>query len=440
MPRARICVPGGTVAITRRTVERKLLLTPSGPRVHDGILYALAGAQHRQRFEVHHVAYMPNHGHTTLTPGHDTNLGEALRYAHREAARFVQEDLLARGYDAPQQVWDGRSPHVMHLLDAGAVIEQILYQHLNPPKAGLVERTSEYPGFVSALSLLRGGTIVVKKPDVYFGKDQPAERELVFTPPPELLRLYGSDLEGLVYHLEKRVAAEERAMAKARTRPVVGAARIRKIHPFSEPATCRERRGRPTPRWKVGRGWLPEDRRELVKHLRAEDRRFLDEHADGWAKWTEGDRAVEFPFGTLQMVATHGAAMAAEHADAVLASADRSAVWGSAPYTPREAIALAAGAALDSLAEEGDEGERPDAEPIVEPAGDDGADAEPPGEDGDADASDASEGEAAKVERGGVDVETRPLESPTKSAEGEHARRLVILRTRRRGSDRPPDS
>lgn len=424
--RSRICVPRGTIAITRRTVERKLLWTPSDARVEQCYLYALAGAQERERFEVHHGAGMPNHGHWIWTPGHDTNLGEAFRYFHRESARARQEDLLARGYDAPQQVWDRRSTHVMHLVDAGAVLEQILYQHLNPPKAGLVERTSEYPGFVSPLSLLKGGTLVVPKPDVYYGKDQPAERELVFTPPPELVRLFGSDLEGLVYWLEKSVDAQERALAKARTRPVIGAERLKRIHPFAEPATCRERRGRRAPRFKVGRGWLPEDRRELVKHLRAEDQRFLEEHAEQWARWTAGDRSVAFPFGTLQMVAQHGAAMAAEHLDAVLASADRTSLWPTAPCSPRDAVALAAGAAIEALDEEGDAAERPDAEPSEDTGGD------APSEDA---AGDAPPGGAEPRK----DVETRGLESPTATADAEHARRLVTLRDRR-DQDREPDS
>ncbi|MCA9606745.1 MAG: hypothetical protein KC619_14165 [Myxococcales bacterium] len=424
MTRARICVPRGTIAITRRTVERKLLWTPSDARVEQCLLYALAAAQERERLEVHHGCLMPNHGHWIWTPGHETNLGEALRFFHRESARARQEDLLARGYDAPQQIWDRRSTHVMHLLDSGAVLEQILYQHLNPPKAGLVERTCDYPGFVSPLSLLKGGTIVVPKPDVYFGEDQPAERELVLTPPPELVRLFGSDLEGLVYWLEKSVDVQERAMAKARTRPVVGAERLKRIHPFAEPATCRERRGRRTPRWKVGRGWLPADRRELLKHLRAEDQRFLDEHAEQWARWTAGDRSVAFPFGTLQMVAQHGAAMAAEHLDAVLASADRTSLWVSAPCSPRDAVALAAGAAIEALDEEGDDAERSDPEPR--------SDASRAAGDG------ATRAEGPEGQR--EDVETRGLASPVTTADDEHARRLVTLRDRRRGGGRAPDS
>ncbi|MCB9595136.1 MAG: hypothetical protein H6719_20630 [Sandaracinaceae bacterium] len=147
-----------------------------------------------------------------------------FRIRHHESARFLQEHLLSRGYDAPQQVWDGRSTHAMHLVDAGAQLEWVLYSHLQGPKAGLVERSADWPGWLSPLSLLRGGVVVVKRPDVYFGSQQPAERELVFTPPPELARLFGSDLEGLVYWLEKAVEQQERwgrRRTEARAHPPV---------------------------------------------------------------------------------------------------------------------------------------------------------------------------------------------------------------------------
>ena len=55
----------------------------------------------------------------------------------------------------------------------------------------------------------------------------------------------------------------------------------------------------------------------------------MRERTDG----NETDAALE---------AQHGAALAPEHVDAVLASADRIAIWAGAPYPPREALELAA--------------------------------------------------------------------------------------------------
>lgn len=420
MTKSRIAVPGATLAVTRRTVERKLLWTPSSGAVQDGYLYALSIAQETEGLEVHHGILMGSHGHHIVTPGYETNLGEAFRLWHREGARFLQEHLLSRGYDAPQQVWDRRPTHAMHLVDAGAQLEHILYQHLNAPKAGLVEKASDWPGWLSPLSLLKGGTIVVPRPDVYFDpKLHPAERELVFTPPPELLRLFGSDLEGLVYWLEKAVEAEERQLKRERVGDVVGAARARRLHPFSEPATYRERRGRRVPRYKVGRGWLPEDRRELEEQLRSEDERFLQEGRDAWGAWIDGDRDAEFPYGTLQMVAQHGASMASMHPDAVLCSPDRSVVWSASPYSARDAASLASGAALDALTDEVEDQRRDGVDPSEL----------------------AREPSATSDSAAPPEVETRELESPTASAEREHARRLVILRDQnRRRRTREPDS
>ena len=326
MTKPRIAMPRGTLGVTRRTNERKLLWTPSSSAVHEGFLYALAIAQERARFELHHGVLLPTHEHLTLTPGWETDIGEAFRWVHRESARFLQEHLLASGYDAPQAVWDKRSTHAMHLVDAGAQLEWLLYSVLNVLEAGLVEQVRDWPGWVSALGLLKGGVVVVKRPEVYFGSDQPAERELVFTPPPELARLFGSELEGVVYWLHKQVEWRERDL---RGRDVVGASRVPRIDPFAEPRTCRERRGQRIPRYKVGRGWAPEERKTLLEQLRGEDARFLVESAHAWRSWCGGDRDAVFPYGTLQMVSQQGARCADAHPDAVLCAAERTATYGS---------------------------------------------------------------------------------------------------------------
>jgi len=254
----RIAVPGSTLAVTRRCNERKLFWTPSDAAVHQGWLWALAKAQAAEKIEVHHACLVPSHEHLTITPTEETDLREVFRLLHRESARFRQEDLLARGYDAPRSIWDTRQTHAMHLVDVGAEIEWLLYEHLNVVEAGLVARVEDYPGLVTPLSALKGGVIGLTCPDAYYGRGEPTERELVVTPSRGLERVFGRDLDGLVYWMEKTVAARERALERQRReegRAVIGAERLRRIHPFAEPATPRERRGRMVPRFKVGRGF-----------------------------------------------------------------------------------------------------------------------------------------------------------------------------------------
>ena len=406
----RIAVPGSTLAVTRRCNERKLLWTPSSPAVHHGWLWALAKVQRAQKIEVHHGCLMPNHEHGTLTPTDETNLGEALRLLHRESARFLQEHLLAHGYDAPQAIWDKRQTHVMHLVDVGAQNEWIFYEHLNVVEAGLVARVEDYPGLVTPLSMLKGGVIVVPRPEVYTSRSEPREMEVIVSATPDQRRLYGSDLDGLTYWMDKAVGRRERQLERERAaagRRVIGAERLRRIHPFSEPATPRERRGRRAPRFKVGRGFGEGARRAMVETLADEDAQFRLDHADAKQRWAEGDRDVEFPFGTLQMIVEHGAAMAEVREAAVLCAPSR--VISVPDWTPKQAVEIAAGAIGDAAEELEDEGPLV----IVEPG-------------------EAWVGAEGEIEAHSHSVEEVGLQSPARTADRPHPARLVTLRTRRR--------
>lgn len=415
MSAPRISVLRGTLGVTRRTIERKLLWTPAAG-VAEGYKWALAKAQEEQGFALHHGVLMPTHEHLTITPGPETNVGEAFRILHRESARFLQESLLARGYDAPQCIWDKRQTHAMHLVDAGAQIEWMLYCHLNAPQAGLVATADDWPGWLTPLSHLRGGVEVLDRPDLYVSDGGPSQRQIVSSPSPDLVRLFGSDLEGLVYWMEKQREAHERALEKERKaqgRRVLGAGRVKKIHPFSEPATCRERRGQRVPRFKIGRGWEGRARKELVEQLAGEVARFRAEHAERREQWIAGDRSAEMPYGTLQLVSAYGAEMAAPHADAVLCAPDRT-LSERPEGTLRALVATASEVALEELAEE-----LADLQPETLVVA----------------------GEPVPVVKDDdvVEVEHRELESPARSADRPHAKRLVILRERRHHRREPGD-
>jgi hypothetical protein len=257
--RARMIVPGATVAVTRRTTHRKLLFTPFDEVVQQGWLYALGRAQEEHDVLLHHGTQQGNHTHTTVTPTED-NLPEFLRSVHRETARFTQETLLEHGYDAPSCVWDERPTHLMRCVDAGATTGWVLYSHLNPVSAGLVERVDDYPGFVSDLGLLKVGVIVVKRPPIYFGKDQPEEVRLRFSPVPMLARAFHGDLDGMVHWMRRearRMEDEHRRRRRESGQRVLGASVVKRIHPFAEPQTPRERRGSSCPSsWcGAGTGW-----------------------------------------------------------------------------------------------------------------------------------------------------------------------------------------
>ena len=314
MARPRIIVAGATTAITRRTLERKLLWTPSAPCVHQGYLYALALAQHRHGVLLHHGQLMPTHEHLQVTPTQD-NLPEFLRDLHRDAARYLQELLLAQGYDAPQGIWDKRQTHCMRLLDAGAQLAWIQYQHRNCVEAGLVDAVRHYPGWASSLAQLQGATLLIQRPDLYFSPQRPEQIELTFSPVPDLVRAFGRDQRPLIYWLEKehrRWESAKRAERKASGSRVLGARPLKGIHPFAEPATPREPRGQLRPTFKLGplldhRAFEGLSRQEVLKLCCDEKRSFERDHQESLESCRAGKRDALFAAGTYEMAKRHNA-------------------------------------------------------------------------------------------------------------------------------------
>ena len=315
----RIVVAGATTAITRRTVLRKMLWVPSDDLVHDGYLYALALAQTKFDVRVHHGQGMATHWHTCVT-AMQANLPEFLRLVHRESARFRQEQLRAYGYDAPEVIWDGRRTHCMRLVDAGAQLAWLLYEQLNCVAAGLVERVEDYPGWAPDFSLMKGRVVAVKRPALYFGKHQPEEIELKFSAPPVLAQAFGGDLDAMVYWLGRGARELEdgyRTTRRREGRSVLGAECVRELHPWSEPQTPREERGRRAPLFKVG-GWFDTERSLVVRQCEAEARAFVEGHRRAGRAWRAGDRTAVFPYGSYEMRVRHAANVADPPEGAIL--------------------------------------------------------------------------------------------------------------------------
>lgn len=430
MTAPRIVVAGGTFAITRRTSFRKLFWTPSMPAVHQGYLYALALSQQKYGVEIHHGQLLATHEHLTVTPSRP-NLPEFFRALHRESARYLQELLLASGYDAPESVWDKRQTHAMRLVDAGAQAAWMLYAHTNCVAAGLVERVEDYPGFASDFGSMKSGISVVKRPELYFGKEGPEEIELRSTPSPLLHRAFDGDAQAMVYWLRKRARGIEDALRDERRTKgmsVLGAERIKAIHPWSEPRTPRERRGEIIPTFKVDGDGDPEVRAELYEALVAERRGFLGDHAEARECWRAGDRSVSFPAGTYLMRALHGASVAPAYPGAILCAPD---VGGEISRPSMDVVsALVRGAHAEHTVELTEIADDAVAATASELGGASAA-VDPAEEDVPEDSS--ARGPRTAPTR--PPPEATPLMSPGATADSEHATRLVTLRNRR---DRDP--
>jgi putative transposase len=307
MTSPRIVVPGATVAITRRTTLRKAFLAPWHPGVAQASLYALADAQRHTDVAIHHFIDVITHHHVTGT-GTRANVPEFIgRYHHAKSCAL--NTLLARErYDQPGELFDDRSTHVMRLLDAPAQSTQNIYEHLNCVAAGLVDRPEHMPGYKFDFGLWKTGSIEVRRPDFYFGKNRPEVLRLEITPPPLLYQAFDGDIDALVHHMQRMANVALRELRAHQGRAVLGARRIERLHPWSEPRTLRETRGRLLPSFRIGaRGIVG---RQMHIEAAQETTAFRRSHHAARQGWAAGDRDVTFPFGTYEMRVQHGANVA----------------------------------------------------------------------------------------------------------------------------------
>jgi len=308
MTAARIIVSGATTAVTKRTTLRKAFLAPWHPLASQIWLYALADAQRHHHVAVHHGICVINHHHLTVTPSLK-NLPEFTRRFHNDLSSALNTLMLRERYDPPRELLDARPPHYMRLLDEGAQASHLIYEHLNCVAAGLVERPEHMPGYVFDFGLWKTGYLEVERPPVYFSESRPERLRLEVTPPPLLYRAFGGDIDALVHHMKRLGDGGLRALRAARTRPVQGARRVQRIHPWDEPRSLRESGGRPMPTFRIGARGIVGQLMDIA--AATETRAFRGDYGETREARRDGDLEREFPFGTYAQVVQHGAPVAA---------------------------------------------------------------------------------------------------------------------------------
>lgn len=302
----RIVVRGATTAITRRTTLRKAFLGAWHPLVRDCWLYSLADAQRHTQVAVHHSVLVVSHHHTTVTPLLN-NLPEFIRRFHRDLSCALNALLSRERYDSPRELFDDRQTHAMRLMDGASQAHQLVYERLNPVAADLVDRPERMPLRGLDFGLWKAGYLEVERPPVYFDAKRPARLQLVLTPPPLLYRDHGGDLNALVYYLDRLVEDGVRRHRARRSRPVLGARGVRRLHPWSEPRTPREsNRGR-VPTFRVGEGGEQARCRRLdgareVRGFRTRHRQALRSR-----RTASHGASLPFPFGTYAARVFYGA-------------------------------------------------------------------------------------------------------------------------------------
>jgi len=140
----RIEYPGALYHITSRGNERKKIFLDDGDRTR--FLEILADYHHRYDIRIHSFVLMENHYHLML----ETPQGNLLKVMHGINGRYT--GYFNRKYSRAGHLFQGRYKGIVVDKD-GYLLQLSRYVHLNPAKAGIVEKPehylwSSYRGFI----------------------------------------------------------------------------------------------------------------------------------------------------------------------------------------------------------------------------------------------------------------------------------------------------
>lgn len=133
---ARIVIPGIPHHVTQRGNRREPVFFGPGDYRHYIDLLAEAAAE--AQTEVWAYCLMPNHAHLILVPKTQDGLRATLAEAHRRYTGFINARNNWTGH-----LWQGRFGSVA--MDEAHLAHAVRYVSLNPVRAKLVRRASDWP-------------------------------------------------------------------------------------------------------------------------------------------------------------------------------------------------------------------------------------------------------------------------------------------------------
>lgn len=137
MPRtARIIVPGMPHHVTQRGNQRQRVFFE--PADYRAWLQIAAAAFPAHGVEIWAYCLMPNHTHLIATPSDETGLARAMAVLNATYARRVHARRSLSGH-----LWQGR--YASFPMDGSYLYRCVRYVGLNPVRAGLVAKASEWP-------------------------------------------------------------------------------------------------------------------------------------------------------------------------------------------------------------------------------------------------------------------------------------------------------
>ncbi|PTL85136.1 transposase [Vitiosangium sp. GDMCC 1.1324] len=282
----------GYYFVTSRCFQGRLLLRPSQEvnEVVGGVL-ARAVLQSAGTVRLHAFTFASNHFHL-LVWARGAALASFMQYLRANLSRKV-----GRLVDWSGSFWERRYS-AEPVLDDTALVGRLRYVLAHGVKEGLVERSAEWPGLTCLPQLLgparrlfrwfnwtkrwskRGSTNMAAGTG-RFAEEWAEPVELEVAPLP--------CWEGLGEEQKQRavrgLVEEEEAVARARSKPVLGAQAVQAQHPHTRPERLK-RSPRP-----MGHASTSQALRELREQYRA----FVAAFRKAAAQWMQGDFSARFP-------------------------------------------------------------------------------------------------------------------------------------------------
>jgi REP element-mobilizing transposase RayT len=248
--------------------------------------FCLAVAAARTGVLLHAFCVLSNHYHLVVTDL-EGRLPEFMHWLNEYVAKCVNAEL-----GRWESFWAPGSYSSVTLQDASDVMKALVYVYTNPTTAGLVRSLREWPGAHSVPEKILGEREEVGRPSGFFRENGPVpERAMLEIVPPAVC-----EREGLVAELISQVAqreAELRERFRKAGRRFLGRRRVLAQSPYSRPRSHAPRRNL-NPRLAARDKWR---RIESLQRLKG----FLVAYREAWRRFTNGERSVQFPYGTYWM-------------------------------------------------------------------------------------------------------------------------------------------
>ncbi len=284
----RRVVPGTTYLLTRRCTQRRFMLVPRGivPKLFG---YCVVLAAERHGIQVHAVTCMSNHWHAVVTDPHG-RIPEFSRDVHSLSARALNAHL-----GRWEALWSSQRLSLVELVDGPDVWDKLVYTLTNPVEAGLVARSSEWPGLrTRPVDMTRDPRIFKRPRTAFFRRSRlPREVRLQLTVP---AMLEPSDPHAFALELQARVGAREAAIREQMEttgRAFMGRHGVKRQRRDARPKAHELRRGRHP----AVASRDPTRRFGALERLR----RYRDAYRAALERWRKGAGPVRFPEGTYKM-------------------------------------------------------------------------------------------------------------------------------------------